>query len=236
MSVQPKPLRFQRFARVVLRLVVRVLMKCRLTGLHHVPRSGRLIVMMNHIHGLDPILVTISLPRDINIMSKIENLQTPVLGPLTKWFGGFPIRRHKLDLEAIRKSIEVLEREEALLMAPEGTRTRTGGLQRAYDGMALLATRTNSPILPVAISGNETLLHNLKRLRRTPLQVTVGEPFIFALNDQRRYREQLSQMTDEAMYRLAALLPAAYRGVYADLSKATMVYSRLYRPVTKGRG
>lgn len=234
MSARSKPLRFQRFARVVLGLLMKVLFKCQITGLQHLPRTGRLIIMMNHLYFLDPIVVTVALPRDIAIMSKIENLQTPVLGPLTRWFGGFPVRRGELDLSAVRRSVEVLEREGALLMAPEGTRSKTGGLQRAFKGMALIATRTNSPILPVAISGHETFLSNLKRLRRTPLRLVIGEPFILSAADGSKVRrDQLQQMTTEAMYRLARLLPERYRGVYSDLSQATEEY---IRPWVAGRG
>ncbi len=221
---------FQRFAKLVLRLVMRMLLRVRVSGLEHLPRSGRLIVMMNHIHTLDPILVTAVLPRDITIMSKIENLRLPLLGWIVKWYGSFPIRRGEADLQAMRRALQVLERDGALLMAPEGTRSRSGGLQAAHDGMALVAVRTKAPILPVAICGDEAFDRNLKRLRRTPVQITIGEPFILANREGRPDRAQLRQMTREAMYRLSTLLPPPYRGVYADLSQATAELIRPYRP------
>ena len=221
---------FQRFAKLVLRLLMRVLLRVRVTGLEHLPRSGRLIVMMNHIHALDPMLVTAVLPRDIVLMSKIENLRLPFLGLIVKWYGSFPIRRGEADLQAVRRSLQVLESDQALLMAPEGTRSKTGGLQPAHDGMALVAARTNTPILPVAISGDEAFYRNLRHLRRTPVEITIGEPFILANHEGQPGRAQLRQMTREAMYQLAALLPPSYRGVYADLSQATSELIRPYRP------
>jgi len=221
---------FQRFAKIVLRLFMRVFLQVRVTGLEHLPRSGRLIVMMNHIHALDPILVTAVLPRDITIMSKIENLRLPFFGWIVRWYGSFPIRRGEADLQAMRQALQVLEKEGALLMAPEGTRSKTGGLQAGHDGMTLVATRTDCPILPVAISGDEAFNRNLKRLRRTPVQITIGELFVFTNREGRPSRAQLRQMTREAMYRLSALLPAPYRGVYAGLFQATTELIRPYRP------
>jgi 1-acyl-sn-glycerol-3-phosphate acyltransferase len=216
---------FQRFAKLILRLVLmNWLTPCKISGLEHAPRSGRLIVMMNHLHGLDPILVVTAMPRDVRIMSKIENLRLPFLGLIVKWFGSFPIRRGEADIQAMRSALQSLACEEALLMAPEGTRSKSGGLQEGRDGMALVAARANAPILPVVISGDEQFQRNLKRLRRTSVQITIGAPFRFGNYGERPSRAQLSEMTQEAMYRMATLLPEAYRGVYSDLSKASNKY------------
>lgn len=223
-------MRFQRFARVVLMLIARLVLRLEVSGLERVPRTGRLIIMMNHLSWLDPILTTILIPRDIAIMSKIENFQIPVAGLLVKWFGSFPVRRGEADLSAVRQSVAVLEQDRALLMAPEGTRSRSRTLQQAHAGMALVATRANAPILPVALSGVEHFNHNIKRLRRTPVRVAIGEPFLMIPKPGQPPRAQHEQMTQEAMYRLAALLPPAYRGVYSDLSRATTEVTRPYVP------
>ena len=213
---------FQRFAKAVLRIIFKLLLRFRVTGIENVPASGRLIVIMNHISFLDPILVTATLPRDIAIMSKIENLEMPVLGKIIQWYGSFPVRRGELDLGAVRMSLEVLESECALLLAPEGTRSKNAKLQPAYDGMALVATRAGAPVLPVAISGAEDFASNLKGLRRTPVTLAIGEPFVFLTGDGRVSRIELRQMTQVAMRRIATLLPDSYRGQYADPEKGAM--------------
>ena len=222
-------MRFQHFANWLLRLLFRFTLKLEVTGLEHVPRSGRLIVMMNHTHALDPMLTTALLRRDMRIMSKIENLRLPLLGLIVKWYGSFPIRRGEADLRALKRAIEVLEQEHALLMAPEGHRSEQAALQPAHDGMTLVATRAHAPILPVAISGAERYFPNLKRLRRTPVRVTIGEPFVFVHDGARPSRAEITQMTEEAMYRLASMLPEPYRGVYSDLSQATSEHLASYR-------
>jgi 1-acyl-sn-glycerol-3-phosphate acyltransferase len=219
-------MRFQRFARGVFRALFGILLKCQVTGLENVPRQGPLIVVMNHINFLDPILVSVVIPRDIAIMSKVENMEAPILGTLADWYGAFPVRRGEVDLSAVRNSLRALQGGKALLLAPEGTRSQTARLQKGQDGTALIAFRAKAPLLPVALSGNEGFAENVKRLRRTPTQIAIGEPFLLTYPGKRPSREELSHMTDEIMYRIAALLPPAYRGQFSDLSQTTARYAR----------
>ena len=214
---------FQRFARRVLRIVFRLLLRCRVTGIESVPPSGRLVVIMNHTSFLDPVLVAVIFPRDIAIMSKIENMQTPVLGKIVEWFGSFPVRRGEMDIGAVKTSMEVLKSECALLLAPEGTRSRNAQLQPAHDGMAMLAIRTRSPVIPVGISGAERFSSQIRRLRRTQITLAIGEPFVFLHDKRRASRHDLGEMTHEAMSRIAALLPEAYRGVFANPESQAML-------------
>jgi 1-acyl-sn-glycerol-3-phosphate acyltransferase len=81
---------------------------------------------------------------------------------------------------------------------------------------------TNVPIVPIAISGSEQFKYNWRRLRRTPVRMVFGQAFHFRTQEGMPHREQMRLMTCEAMYRLAALLPPEYRGVYSDVENATM--------------
>jgi len=219
---------FRLVADWVLNIVARMLFRLELVGQENVPRSGPFIAMMNHIYFLDPVLVGLLTRRKVIIMSKIENYRNLLFRPILYLYGTFPVRRGELDMVAIRKSLAVLGRGQGLLMAPEGTRSRDKTLQPGLDGIAWLAVRSEAPLVPVALSGQEKLGHNLRRLRRTPLRVEYGEAFLLKAQG-RLSREQRRQMTDEAMYRLAAMLPAPYRGVYSDLDKATSEYLVPYR-------
>jgi 1-acyl-sn-glycerol-3-phosphate acyltransferase len=221
---------FRRLADFVLGIVARLLFKLDIVGAENVPAQGPFIAMMNHIYFVDPVLVGVLAPRLIIIMSKIENYNILLLRPFLHLYGCFPVRRGQLDMRAIRSSLHVLEEGLGLLMAPEGTRSRTRTLQEGHAGIALLALRSDAPLVPVALSGQEHLEHNLKRLRRTPLRVVFGEPFCFRPVEGIPRREQMRRMTTEAMYRLAALLPPQYRGVYSDLENATSQFIVPYRP------
>lgn len=221
---------FRDFANFLLRILFKLLLKIEVTGVKNIPKQGPFIAMMNHIYFLDPVLITALAPRYIVPMSKIENYRNPVMSLVLRLYGTFPVRRGELDLQAIRTSLSVLKSGLGLLMAPEGTRSLTKTLQRGRDGTALIALRCNVPVVPVALSGQENLRHNWKRLRRTSVRMVYGEPFCFRAVEGIPHREQLRRMTAEAMYRLAALLPPEYRGVYSDLEKATSEFIVPYKP------
>jgi len=212
------------WTRRVLNLILRMLFKLALCyeimGLENFPRQGPVILMINHINFLDPVLVGATMPREVVMFSKIENLDLPILGFFVRLYGVVPVRRGKVDRRALRQAIESLMRGEAFLIAPEGTRSHHGRLQKAKDGMTYIALRTGATIVPIAVWGQEAFFHNIKRLRRTRVHVRIGKPFRFVPKEPLR-REDLREMTREAMYQLAALLPPQYRGFYSDLDKAT---------------
>lgn len=212
---------FRRIANPVVRTVFNLLYDLEISGRENIPRQGPFIAIMNHIYFVDPVLVSVLAPRHIITMSKIENYGILPLRPFLHLYGCFPVRRGEMDLQAIRTSLEVLEHGDGLLMAPEGTRSKSQTLQEGLDGVAWLALRSNAPIVPVAHTGQEQLGSLLKRFRRPHVRMVFGEPFRFKPPSGLGRREKLRLMTTEAMYRLAALLPAEYRGAYSDLDNAS---------------
>lgn len=190
-------------------------------GVDHVPARGPVILMINHIALIDPLLVMHVLPRNIVPMAKIEVYSYPVIGILPKIWGVIPVRREEFDRQAIQQVFEVLKAGEIVLVAPEGTRSPQ--LQTARVGVAYLASRSQVPVVPVAISGTIGFptLPLTKRWAGPKAQVRFGKPFCFRPELQRANREELRKMADEAMYILAGELPTEQRGVYADMSQAT---------------
>jgi hypothetical protein len=104
-------------------------------------------------------------------------------------------------------------------------------LKAAKPGAAMLACRSNAVIVPIGVVGTPQVIAYWVRLRRAPVQVSVGEPFQLqpAVAGPRPGRGDTEAMTQEMMYRLALQLPKAFRGIYEDLEQATGVY---LRPVT----
>ena len=100
-------------------------------------------------------------------------------------------------------------------------------LQEPHDGVAYVATRTGAMVIPVGIVGTPEIGRNWKQLRRTDVRVTFGRPFYFETAGARADRETLEQMTHEAMYQLAAVLPPQQRGRFANLREATTRLLRL---------
>jgi 1-acyl-sn-glycerol-3-phosphate acyltransferase len=184
-------------------------------GRENVPRKGPLILTSNHLNLADPPILTYTTPRRIRWMAKRELFDIPIAGLFYRAFGCLPVRRFEADLQALRKSQELLRRGEVLGMFPEGTRSRTRGLTTAEPGTALLALRTGAPVLPVAIWGTEgiKLPRNLFKYNR--IHVRYGEPFTLP-QVKRITRAEVQAGTDAIMKAIAALLPPEYRGVYGD--------------------
>jgi len=181
-----------------------------------VPATGPLILVTNHVSFLEvPVLHSRLRPRRVVGLAKAEAWKNPFLGWLFNLWGGIPVKRGETDLGALRTCFEALNQGTILVIAPEGTRSRHGRLQRGRSGVVTLALRSGAPILPLAFHGGEKLGHNLRRLRRTEFHIRVGEPFRLEPGDGRLTQEKRQALADDIMRKLAALLPPAYRGEYA---------------------
>lgn len=208
------------YAAIVLfiRFLERVLCrKVEIVGKEHVPRRGPLIVASNHLNNADPPIIAAALPRRAVFMAKKEMFDWPILSWLFRAFGAFPVRRGEVDLAAMRRAAQELRKGMALMMFPEGTRSRDGKLHRGRPGTAILAMKTGAPILPVAIYGTEHIQWPwlfFKPLAIKYVRVTIGEPFFLPKVD-RVTTKVAEECTDLIMRRIAALLPEKYRGEYA---------------------
>ncbi|MEK6588760.1 MAG: lysophospholipid acyltransferase family protein [Chloroflexota bacterium] len=188
--------------------------------LDNLPSSGPAILMMNHIALIDPIVVLSCLPRNIVPMARHDAFKVPFWGVFPWLWEVIPVRRGEADRPALKKALSVLKAGEVVLVAPEGTRSPQ--MQQGKVGVAYLAARSGAPVVPAAVEG--TIGYPSLRLDRRDepgATVRLGRPFRFKPTQGRVDRLLLRKMTDEAMYVLAALLPEARRGVYADLSRAT---------------
>ncbi len=202
-------------ARFVMSSVARV----RVEGMENVPQSGPLIVAVNHLSNADPPLVggwlLPALGRPVRWLAK-EQLFVGPLGPLLRSQGVVMVRKGRSDVEAYRLARAALARGEVIVVFPEGTRSVTRALQEAKPGVALLASRSGVPVLPIGISGTDRFLPPDARFPRLGTRVTVriGPPISFSSGPSRGRREELGVATDLLMSAIAALLPARYRGRY----------------------
>jgi 1-acyl-sn-glycerol-3-phosphate acyltransferase len=206
------------------RTIVRSMTRVHIEGLERTafPATGPLIIASNHLSNADaPIIgswLTPALGRRIHWLGKQEALDWPILGWAMRQNGVFGIRRGAADIEAFRLAKRVLDEGHVLVVFPEGTRSRTGGLQEAKDGLAILALRTGSPILPVGLAGTDRFWPRGRPFARVGGSVTmrVGRPFTLAPpgpGADRRAAQRAA--TREIMTRIAELLPPRHRGVYA---------------------
>lgn len=202
---------------------------CRLdiAQLEKIPERGPLILVANHVNFLEiPVLYTRLGARPVVVFTKAETFASPMMRGLFDLSKGIPVKRGEVDTTALRRAAEVLETGHILAVAPEGTRSGDGRLQRGHPGVVMLAQRAGTPLLPLAYYGGEAFWRNFPRLRQTDFHVVVGSPFYLDDHGMRVTREVRQQMTDEIMWQVAALLPPEYRGYYADLDAATETYLR----------
>ena len=200
---------------------------CRMDApdLDKVPENGPLLLYSNHTGQIEvPVLYSHLQPRPLTGIAKIETWDGWFLHWIFDLWNAIPIRRGEADIEAMRKSIDILNKGYILAIAPEGTRNKTGALIKAQPGVVTLALRSGAPLLPIVHWGGENFKNNIKRMKRTDFHVRVGKPFKLDAGGERVTREIRQQMVDEMMYRLAALLPEEYRGTYAKLENATENY------------
>jgi len=216
-----------RVVKATLKHVPHLLCRVHDRDLDKVPMKGPLILVSNHINFLEiPILYTHLQPRSVITLAKVETWDNPLLGYLFDMGGAIPLRRGEADVVAIRRALAALAAGGILAIAPEGTRSNHGRLQRGNPGVGLLALRSGAPLMPLVFHGNEALQRNLVRLRRTDFHIAVGQPFHIESQGTRVKGRVRQDIVDEIMYQLAALLPPANRGEYADLESATERYLR----------
>ncbi|NOZ29739.1 MAG: 1-acyl-sn-glycerol-3-phosphate acyltransferase [Chloroflexi bacterium] len=206
-----------RFLRKVIRVLLTLLFRVEIIGAEHLNQpGGPLLVVTNHLHWLDPPIVFAIFPLRTTVFAAEKWSTHPIIGDLFRLVGNaIFVQRGEVDRRALGKALAVLKAGGVLGIAPEGTRSRTGKLQRGKGGAAYLASRTGAPILPIGLSGQEKAFRTLLcRLRRPTIRVVVGEPFTLPGTPNRAKGDELDAYTDMIMRRLAALLPPEYRGVY----------------------
>jgi len=216
---------FPRFVATICRLGLEVLCRIEKQELVKVPATGPLIAYANHIGMVEvPIVFTELLPRPVTGIAKIESWDNWFLNWIFTMWDAIPIRRGEADMEAMHSMLGVLEKGHILGMAPEGTRTKTGGLQRAHPGVVILALKSGAPLMPIAHWGGENFSSNLKHLKRTVFHIRCGRKFYLNPRGERVSKEVRQQMVYEMMFQMAILLPPDYRGEYSDLKNSTEKY------------
>lgn len=215
-----------------LNAAIRVFMRfaCRIDApdLDKIPLQGPLIVYANHTGELEiPLLFAHLQPRKMTGWAKIETWDHWLLKHVFNIWGAIPIRRGVADMTALKQALRALEEGYIFGIAPEGTRNKTGILQRALPGAVLVALHSGAEILPLAHWGGEKFQTNIKQFKRTDFHIRVGEPFRLNTVGVRITAEIRQQIVDEMMYCLAALMPQAYRGAYGDMENATHRFIQL---------
>lgn len=208
----------------IVKFATRTLCRIDAPDIHKVPEHGPLIVISNHTGQLEVAVFFGQLqPRRMTGWAKMEAWDNAFLNWLFNLWGLIPVRRGEGDPSALRKALKALEDGFIFGIAPEGTRNKTGRLNRAHPGAAMLALHSKAPILPLAHWGGENFLKNMAHFKRTDFHIRVGETFLLKLDGVKVTREIRQQIADEMMIRLAVLLPPEYQGAYEKVTKTEKI-------------
>jgi 1-acyl-sn-glycerol-3-phosphate acyltransferase len=161
-----------RAVRLVVRPTMQVVYRLEVAGAEHVPASGGVVVVANHLSALDPFVLGSAVPRDLCFMAKAELWRVRLVGRLVEALGGFPVDRGRGDRDAVARAVELTRSGRAVALFPQG-RVRSEGVW--HRGAARVALRTGAPIVPVRLFDTDRALAG-RRLGLSRLRVAIGEP------------------------------------------------------------
>lgn len=165
------------FCRSLARFVGTTLFDLKVYGEENVPLTGGALLVSNHQSYVDPIFIAAKLPRVLAFLAKSELFEPPGFNWLIRNCNAFPVKQGKGDVGAMKKTIELLQGGQAVLVFPEGSRSDDGKLQEIAAGAALVVKRAKVPVVPLVIEGAYDVWPRHRKLPRTgPVSVRFGRP------------------------------------------------------------
>ena len=204
--------------RSIVRFLMKIIADIEVNGLEKLPEEN-VIVAANHLGRLDTAVLLCILDREDIIMPVAEKYKNhPLYGAIGRAANAIWLNRFDADYSAFRQILERMKQGGLLVIAPEGTRSKTEALQQGKMGVAFLASKSGYPVLPVAVTGTEDrgILENIKHFRRSKITATAADLFYIDIPKGAGRELAMRQAADEIMCQIGALLPERYRGVYAD--------------------
>jgi 1-acyl-sn-glycerol-3-phosphate acyltransferase len=200
---------------VAFRAVFSVWFRWRVFNPERVPLTGPAILASNHTSFLDPPLVGAGLRRDVNYLARDTLFRFPVIGALLRSWNVVPVDREGGGAAGLRAIIDRLEKNGAILLFPEGTRSRDGALQPARAGIGLIVIKSAAPVVPIRVFGTyEAYGRKMKIPLPRRVMVKYGRPMEFKdlraeakVCPKPRLKEIYQQVADELMKAIGALEP-----------------------------
>lgn len=152
---------------------------CRMSvqGKEHVPETGAFLLTPVHRSILDTPIASGVTFRRMRFMGADKYWNHRRFGRLLSALGGFPVTRGSADREALRRSIELLQSGQPLVLFPEGERKSGPIVQPLFDGATYVAVKAGVPIVPVGIGGSERAMpKGAKFIFPRKLRVVIGPP------------------------------------------------------------
>ena len=197
------------------RALFKIYFRWRVYNPERVPETGPVILAANHASFIDPPLVGAGLRRDINYLARESLFRFPGIGALLRSWNSVPVDREGGGAAGLKKILDRLLAGGAIILFPEGTRSRDGKLQPARSGIGLTAIKSDAVVVPVRVFGTyEAYGRHMRFPRPRRVAVKYGEPMRFeALRaeaktcSKARLKEIYQRVADEIMATIAKLVP-----------------------------
>jgi len=162
------------------RVIFALYFRSRAFHAERVPRTGPVILASNHASFLDPFLVGASVSREINYLARDDLFRFPVIGWLLRQWQSVPVNREGGGAKGLKAILDRLLAGGAIILFPEGTRTRDGKLQPARSGIGLTVIKSPAPVVPVRVFGTfEAYNRHMRLPRPRRVEVKFGQPLLF---------------------------------------------------------
>ena len=136
--------------RVIVNIVFHTVMPVRFHHRERLDRERPYVVIANHNHALDPVVMAMGIRHDqIVFLGKKELGKNALARDFLTRMHCILVDRHNMDMEAMRECMKAIRMKKILLIFPEGTRHHEGQMEQIETGTALIAMRTKAPIVPI---------------------------------------------------------------------------------------
>ncbi len=211
--------------RFLIWVVAKVYWRITFEGLEHVPKQGPFVLAPVHRSFIDFGLVSGVTRRPMGYMGKESLWKSKLLGSFISMLGAYPVNRGAPDREALRRTLDLLEKGEPLVLFPEGTRRSGPVIEHLHEGAAFVAARAAVPVVPVGIGGSERALPKGSKIPRpVKIHILVGEPLApppLAEGARHPSRRAVKELTIQLQHVLQDLFDTAQRraGVEVDVNR-----------------
>jgi len=200
---------FYAFFHYVVEICYEAWFRGEVVGTDNIPASGPFLIASNHTSHLDPPLVGAQIARQMRFFARKTLWSNPVASWWLDKVETIPVDRDSGDVGAIRRVLQALQEDRAIVLFPEGTRSPDGQLQKPKAGVGLLACKTGVPVVPCRIYGSFAAFGKGAKIPRfgTPITIVFGPPIFAAEYDDPRAGKERYQVASQRMFERIAALP-----------------------------
>lgn len=157
-------------------ILAKILFRLEVRGKENVPGKGGFILASNHASYLDPVILGVACPRQLNFMARDDLFNIPLFGRLIRSVGAFPLKRYSADISGMKEALRRLSQGWGLVVFPEGSRAFDGLFNKVQPGIGFLAIKSKVVLIPAFIEGTHRALRRGSRfIRPAKIKVHFGQ-------------------------------------------------------------